>query len=212
MPRLVVKTGKYKGRSFDVERSAILGRGDTADVRFPDNKASREHCRVFQQGGAWVVADLNSRNGIMVNGVKTTRRNLKHGDEIEVGSTIIAFESGGAKAAPATTPAAASKPAPRPAPSGGGGKAAAKRRQDKQAAFAAARADAKQAKTGRTSRSEGDGIEVSDRVLQFSKADSGGILSFDLGQYSAMTQILIALVSVGVLVGGFWLVMKLIAE
>ncbi len=105
MPRLEVRSGRHAGKGYDLSKPVILGRGETVDVPVPDTKASREHCRVFAQAGVWVVADLNSRNGILVNGVKTTRKNLKNGDRIEIGETAIEFVEDGA--APAAGRAAA---------------------------------------------------------------------------------------------------------
>jgi len=43
--------------------SAILGRGDEADLQLSDHKVSRNHCRIgYEQGGYW-LRDLNSSNG-----------------------------------------------------------------------------------------------------------------------------------------------------
>lgn len=204
MARLVVKTGKYKGRSFELKRAAILGRGETADVRFPDNSASREHCRVFQQGGAWVVADLNSRNGIKVNGLDVTRRTLRQGDVIQVGETDFEYDAqaGAAPSAPAgRAPAAASKPASKPSKADAKAEAARKRKQE---AFAAARADATGGGGG--GGGTGQGIEVSDRVLQFNKVDSGNPLAIDLDQYSGTTKLVIALVTIAFVAGVGWAV------
>src|SRR5258705_6773833 len=93
MPRLKVTTGKQVGKSLDLTKPTIIGRGETAQIQISDNHASREHCKVFEQGGAWVVADLNSRNGIKVNDVQTTRKNLSNGDRIVIGETTIVFET-----------------------------------------------------------------------------------------------------------------------
>ena len=59
MPRLVVVQGKSKGKSVDVDTAAVIGRGETAQLQIGDSHASREHCKVFQQGGTWMVSDLN---------------------------------------------------------------------------------------------------------------------------------------------------------
>src|SRR2546422_2419400 len=123
MPRLKITTGKQSGKSFDVAKATIIGRGDSAQFQISDNAASREHCKVFEQAGTWMVADLNSRNGIKVNDVQTTRKNLGNGDRIVIGETTLVFE---------TTSAAAAAPA----------KAAGAAKSEKDAAFAAARAGA----------------------------------------------------------------------
>lgn len=201
MPRLRIEKGKGSGKTVDLTKPTIIGRGDTAQLRIGDNHASREHCKVFEQAGAWVVADLNSSNGTKVDGVKITRRNLNPGDKIEIGETFIVFE-----ATAATTPAK----------SGASPAAAAK----KQEAFAAARAASAAPKRASasavaTKRSGGDdsGLKVSDRVLQFSKVDvkKATVLDIDLSQSAGMSRLVITLACVAFLGGAIWLVVKLVA-
>ena len=117
MARLRIEAGRSAGKTVELGDSAVvIGRGETAQLQISDLKALREHCKVFEQGGTWVVADLNSRNGIQVNGVQTTRRNLAAGDKISVGETVIVFETAGAAKAAAAAPAPAAAPAKAAAP------------------------------------------------------------------------------------------------
>lgn len=108
MAKLRVTTGKSSGKTAEFDKTAIIGRGETAQVQINDIKASREHCKVFEQNGQWVVADLNSRNGIKVNGIQTTRKNLSAGDVIEIGETQVVFELAGAASRPAAAAPSAS--------------------------------------------------------------------------------------------------------
>jgi predicted component of type VI protein secretion system len=195
MPRLKITTGKQAGKVYDVTKSTIVGRGDTAQVQIADTHASREHCKVFEQGGSWVVADLNSRNGFKVNGVQTTRKNLSHGDKIVIGETTLEFDAGGA-AAPARAAGGESK---------------------KEAAFAAARSAAAPARGGGASAAKAaasaeTGLKVSDRVLQYSKVDAKNatVLDVDLTQSAAMSRLFITLACVGFLGLVVWLVVKLV--
>ena len=195
MPRLKITTGKQTGKSFELVKTSVIGRSDTAEVQISDNSASREHCKVFEQGDAWVVADLNSRNGIKVNGVATTRKNLMHGDKIVIGETTLQFEM-----------TAAAKPA-----AGSAGGAA------KEAAFAAARAGTAPPKRGSPAPARAaaadSGLKVSDRVLQFSKVDTKNatVLDIDLTQSAWMGRLLVTLACIGFLVLVVWLVIKLTA-
>jgi len=209
MARLELRTGRHEGRSYDLTKAVILGRGETAGIQLPDGKASREHCRVFPQAGAWVVADLNSRNGILVNQTKTTRKNLRNGDRIEVGETIVEFVDA-ETVAPFTEPGEIdveideidldAEPAPRPAAAAARSTGAKpKGGSKKDAAFAKARADAASAKSraaaskGRGGAPSGGGIHVKDDVLQFNKIDANKAspFSLDLSQYSAVVQMAI---------------------
>ena len=182
MAKLVFKSGKNAGETFELSGPAILGRGDTVQVRVLDAKASREHCRVFEQAGMWIVVDLNSRNGITVNGVSKTRHTLKDGDKIAIGATVVEFSGAAARAAKPEPPDRAARAA---------GKA------KREAAFAAAR----KAAGGPTGGGGTAGIEVSDRVLQYSKVDAGksGLFAFDLGQSPFLFQILVWVFALGFL-------------
>jgi pSer/pThr/pTyr-binding forkhead associated (FHA) protein len=67
-----------------------LGRHSDADVRLPLPDVSRRHCRfVFTEAG-WQVVDLNSLNGVYVNGERVHRAPLRHLDLVRIGS--LTFE------------------------------------------------------------------------------------------------------------------------
>ena len=77
---------------YEVAQAAILGRLDTNDIPVKDGKASREHAKIYKQGEQYAIVDLNSSNGTFVNGEKITKRILKNGDEISIGTVRILFE------------------------------------------------------------------------------------------------------------------------
>jgi pSer/pThr/pTyr-binding forkhead associated (FHA) protein len=92
MAKLVVIAGKLAGREYVIQKPIIIGRGEGLAIRPPDGKLSREHSKVFKQGEDYVIVDLNSRNGTLVNDAPVTRRVLHHGDEILLGSTRLRFD------------------------------------------------------------------------------------------------------------------------
>ena len=92
MPKVVVTEGPNQGAEFDIGKAVILGRLETNDVPIQDGKASREHAKIFQQGGDFAIVDLNSSNGTFVNGQKITKRVLKPGDEIGIGLVRLRFD------------------------------------------------------------------------------------------------------------------------
>ena len=214
MAKLVMKTGRDAGKSYALSKSAILGRGDTVQIRVLDVKASREHCRVFEQNGEWVVVDLNSRNGITVNDMKKTRHPLREGDEIAIGETVIVFHAGPGEAE--AEPRQKSERQAPPAVSD----AAKKAKAEREKAFAAARAESKGGKGAKAGRSapgaagaNADGsIQVSDRVLQYNKSEGGGVFGIDLGQMTVFTQVLIGLGTIALLVGLWFVFSKVFAE
>lgn len=232
MAKLRVDAGKSQGKTVDLDRPTVIGRGETAQLQINDLKASREHCKVFEQAGSWMVADLNSRNGIKVNGVTTTRKTLASGDRIEIGETVIVFDGAGAPAA-AAAQAKPSAPAAAPEQPAPAAKAAAPKTESaaskKAAAMAEARAAAsakpaaaKPAAAGATAtkaapragqaKPEGKGLEVSDRVLQFHKVDprKATVMDVDLTQSPGTTKFLIFLGCVAFLGVLVWLFSTLV--
>ena len=71
-----------------------LGRSHVNDIAcHRDRSLSRQHLVFENDGGAWTVRDLGSRNGTFVNGVRTTgQRLLRSGDRIMAGHTLIAYD------------------------------------------------------------------------------------------------------------------------
>ncbi len=70
----------------------LIGR-EGADITLPDEKISRKHAELGLYGtDAFVVRDLASTNGTLLNGCRVTdRSSLKHWDLIQVGDTQLRF-------------------------------------------------------------------------------------------------------------------------
>ncbi len=60
-------------------------------IRSPDARMSTTHARLLQVDGQWMIEDLNSRNGVFVNGEQVSRAELFSGDVIELGHTFFVF-------------------------------------------------------------------------------------------------------------------------
>jgi hypothetical protein len=72
---------------------ATIGRSRQCDIVLGDPNVSREHAEIRPRGGAWVVTDLGSTNGVSLNGRRITRPEVvKPGDEIELGTSVVVFE------------------------------------------------------------------------------------------------------------------------
>ena len=90
--RIVVLAGKLAGDKYPIERELTLGRGEQADVQIEDTLVSRMHSRIFKhENGAFVIEDLESRNGTVVNGMPITKQLLSYGDRIQIGSCLLLF-------------------------------------------------------------------------------------------------------------------------
>src|ERR1051326_7716 len=74
------------GDSIPLVKSTMkLGRRESCDIclRFPN--ISSVHCEFSYKDGYWIVRDLNSTNGIKVNGQRLRFRPLRPGDKITIG-------------------------------------------------------------------------------------------------------------------------------
>ena len=92
MPTLYVLQGPDKGRTYHTPNEpAVIGRSSD-QIPLTDNSASRRHAEVRPDNGTWILADLNSSNGTYLNGRRIVApTELKHGDQIKVGSTLLVF-------------------------------------------------------------------------------------------------------------------------
>ena len=92
MPTLVVVQGPDHGKTFDIDgNSLVIGRDPSCDVPLRDPGISRQHARMELTGDHYVLKDLGSSNGIYVNGMRVTESSLRAGDQIRLGSTILAM-------------------------------------------------------------------------------------------------------------------------
>ncbi len=82
---------KYKGTRFPIRRGeTILGRSPYCSIVISDDLVSREHCALRLTSEGLTVMDLNSTNGIRVNGelVKGVK-SVQPGDVLTVGTALL---------------------------------------------------------------------------------------------------------------------------
>ncbi len=71
----------------------VLGRSRQCDVVINDPNVSRRHAEVRRDGEGYIVVDLESTNGITLNGREVKRAALADGDRLQLGTTGLRFES-----------------------------------------------------------------------------------------------------------------------
>lgn len=92
MLTLLVIQGPDKGRRFELPDAPTFCGRDSKSLPVTDNTVSRRHFELFPADGNWILKDHGSANGTYVNGGRVTdRRQLKLGDQIRVGRTIMVF-------------------------------------------------------------------------------------------------------------------------
>ncbi len=79
------------------ERELTIGRDPACGICVPEGAVSRQHARIHFEGGAWVIRDLGSRNGTLVDGQFVSELVLEDLHEIRVGDAIFKFVAGGAE-------------------------------------------------------------------------------------------------------------------
>ena len=91
--KLVVSEGTLTGTTVALQAQTItLGRAHDSTIVLDDDYASSRHARIYpDRDGQWIVEDLGSTNGIVVDGQHTTRATLRDGSRIVVGSTTIVY-------------------------------------------------------------------------------------------------------------------------
>jgi pSer/pThr/pTyr-binding forkhead associated (FHA) protein len=73
----------------------VIGRSKDTDIRVADPNISRRHAEIRQEGSAFWIVDLDSTNGVAVNGRALKRAKLDDEDRITLGSTELVFRRPG---------------------------------------------------------------------------------------------------------------------
>lgn len=82
----------------------LLGRHPECDIQIDSRKISRRHCCIAQVNDYLVVRDLDSTNGIRINGVRVIEGKLNAGDELTIGNHRYRVAWGDAQAPVAPPP------------------------------------------------------------------------------------------------------------
>ncbi len=93
---LVVIYGEDLGRRVPLGVDpVVIGRSSRCEVQIDQESVSRNHCRVNLQGSRYVICDMGSTNGTYVNDDLVDEIDLRDGDQVKVGRTILKFIVGG---------------------------------------------------------------------------------------------------------------------
>lgn len=104
---LTALTGLDVGRRYPVVGDEVdVGRGERVAVRIRDRAVSRRHARLIRTGTGYSVEDLETPNGVFVNGRRVQgQTELKDGDILELGRSILRFQAAAPPAVPDAAPA-----------------------------------------------------------------------------------------------------------
>jgi predicted component of type VI protein secretion system len=86
--------GLERGLMFrDLPTPVTIGREDDNTVRLNDERVSRFHAKIQEDGGRIILTDLDSTNGTRINGHPIQMRVLQIGDQIAIGRCLLVFGS-----------------------------------------------------------------------------------------------------------------------
>ena len=97
---LVVVYGLQIGRRIELTGAPlVIGRSPRSDLQIDEESVSRQHVRIepdpkAHDGVTWQIVDLDSTNGTYVNDLPVRVATLQHGDQIQVGRSILRFLAG----------------------------------------------------------------------------------------------------------------------
>jgi FHA domain len=67
----------------------MIGRHHACDVVLEQMSVSRRHARLVFRDAKWILQDLESRNGTLVNGTRVGRCELRPGDHLRLGDAFL---------------------------------------------------------------------------------------------------------------------------
>jgi hypothetical protein len=127
--RIVAISGPLTGRLFPLGDTPVtFGRSPENTIVIASQRASRRHAEIRREGGVYLLIDLGSSNGTILNGQLIQRQILRPGDTFVIGDEMFRFEEvAGATLDPTLPVGSAPAPAapgwsvqPLPSPSDGG--------------------------------------------------------------------------------------------
>jgi pSer/pThr/pTyr-binding forkhead associated (FHA) protein len=89
-PVIVVVEGPLRGQQWVMHgKQLVVGRGADCDAVIPERSVSREHVRLWREGGLCFIEDLGSKNGTYINGIRLEdATELHEGDEIQIALSV----------------------------------------------------------------------------------------------------------------------------
>ena len=91
-PCLVIIAGPEMGRRIDLTRDEVsIGRSEQCTVYVNSDLVSRRHATINCVLGHYIVVDLKSTNGTFVNDQRVERAELRDGDLLRAGKTVLKY-------------------------------------------------------------------------------------------------------------------------
>jgi len=93
--KLVQARGPGSPRTLPLtDEEIVLGRSPEAGYQIPSPHLSRKHASIRGVGPEFHLKDLESRNGVFLNGIKVASAVLRDGDTIQLGDVVFIYHKG----------------------------------------------------------------------------------------------------------------------
>jgi len=92
--KLVVLSSNFAGKEFELSRpQMIIGRTEENDIVINHRSISRNHAKLVREPetGRYTISDLQSSNGVRVNGQDYGKVELRRGDVVDLGHVRLRF-------------------------------------------------------------------------------------------------------------------------
>ena len=101
--RVLFRDSQGRDGQVDLDPNGIVyvGRGLDCAIRTDDAMVSRKHSQLRLENGRYVVEDLGSANGTVVNSARIQKQILNHNDVIQCGSLWLRYVEDGPLVPPA---------------------------------------------------------------------------------------------------------------
>ncbi len=91
---LFLTEGPEIGRIYPLEESNLLGRGQACTIQIDEPTISATHARLTYASKQWILEDLGSRNGTLINEIPVEEpMQVVYGDRIHFGNVMVLFTS-----------------------------------------------------------------------------------------------------------------------
>jgi len=80
---------------FGAKSELGIGRDEKNEIRIDGLQVSKTHARLRRSGNETTVEDLNSTNGVFINGTRVSRHTMRPGDAIQIGAFVLRVDQAG---------------------------------------------------------------------------------------------------------------------
>ena len=90
MFKVILKLNNKVLKELTIDKNEIIvGRDETSDIQIDNIAVSREHATIVKGPNYYFIEDMQSKNGIFINGKKINKKFLKPDDEVIIGKHCL---------------------------------------------------------------------------------------------------------------------------